>query len=94
MNCKPGDLAFVVRDEHSVNIGRVVRVVGPARYIGASSVFGPAWYCVTEGEPLLVMQFDDPSTTFWLDEADIFDQCLRPISGVPVNDEISHEVTA
>ncbi|MGN5479498.1 hypothetical protein ACTMU2_29150 [Cupriavidus basilensis] len=36
MRCKPGVLAFIVRDPFPENIGRVVRVVSPAEPILAA----------------------------------------------------------
>ncbi|AJG19051.1 hypothetical protein [Cupriavidus basilensis] len=90
MNCKPGDLAYIVRDPYPENLGRVVKVVGAPQWIDD----GPAWFCQATGGPLRVMNIDRPRETLRDTEFDCYDSDLRPISGVPVEDEVSDEVTA
>lgn len=89
MNCKPGDLAYIVRDPYPENVGRVVRVIGPNAHAG-----GPEWDCESCGAPLRVL---DPARpwAFAIDARfDCYDADLRPISGVPVEDEVCDEVMA
>lgn len=44
MNCKPGDLAFVLRARHVKNLGKIVKVIKIDAE--ASSFFGcPMWLC-------------------------------------------------
>ncbi|WP_316150456.1 hypothetical protein [Cupriavidus sp. BIC8F] len=90
MNCKIGDLAFIVRDEHPENIGRLVRVVGPARWVSDPA----AWHCEVEGAPLRMRQIGRPWESIFDITGDCCDADLRPISGVPVHDEQLDEVTA
>jgi len=91
MNCKPGDLAIVIGDDDDQNVGRIVRVVGPAKWVD-----GSAWWCSVEGAPLLVRQYDDYERTYLANNADIYDDRLRPITGLPLDEEtpVEHEVTA
>lgn len=90
MNCKPGDLAYIVRDPYPENVGRVVRVIGPAE----RPEDGPEWDCESCGAPLRVL---DPARP-WVLAVDVrfdcYDADLRPISGVPVHDEVCDEVMA
>ncbi|RWA55324.1 hypothetical protein AU476_07390 [Cupriavidus sp. UYMSc13B] len=90
MNCKTGDLAFIVGDIFPENIGRVVRVVGPARWVQDR----PAWHCEVEGMPLRMQELDRPWEVSLDRAGDCYDADLRPISGVPVHDEQLDEVTA
>lgn len=90
MNCKPGDLAYIVRDPYPENLGHIVRVLGPGRWI----TDGSAWLCETAGAPLRVMDADKPWVSGMDTEFDCYDSDLRPISGVPIEDEVCDEVTA
>lgn len=90
MNCKPGDLAIVVRDLFAENIGRVVEIIGPAKWVTDA----PAWDCVSRGQPLRVLWIDRAPETYLSQQGDAYDSDLMPISGVPVHDEVTDEVTA
>jgi hypothetical protein len=92
MNCKPGDLAIVVRDEFTENIGRVVEV----KSVGVHSTDLPAWKVVAHGTPLRILWIDRAPETYLDFEAEAYDADLMPISGVPLNDEVTDdlEVTA
>ena len=86
MNCKPGDLAYVVSvddAQFAENIGHVVAVL---RCAG----FDDYWEIEAQ-QPLL--GFVDGEYRYGIDGC-IRDQNLRPISGVPVHDDIRDEVTA
>ncbi|PVX84334.1 hypothetical protein [Paraburkholderia unamae] len=95
MNCKPGDLAYVVA---GVNEGRVVTVAalaaqgwlqdGPLRLAPCST---PRWH--VEGCDLRIVSL---SGGIWggLSTRVIRDEFLRPISGVPLADEVHDEVAA
>lgn len=87
MNCKPGDLAYVVE---GASIGAVVQVEKAAPPMKTGD---PAWICKSRS-PLRCAPRDK-----WLgdQEATVFrvrDSWLRPISGVPVHDEEHDEVKA
>jgi len=89
MNCKPGDLAFIAGDEDPENIGIIVRVVGAPKY----EPVGTHWYCVSENHLMLC---NDPEMgnweRHWDSSGDIADSNLRPISGVPVTDEVTEDL--
>lgn len=83
MNCKPGDLAYIVASEDPSQIGIVVEVLRmeyPQHEMWLIKV-RDGHACVLTGLPLQ-------------GTAMIKDSCLRPISGVPVTDDIADEVTA
>lgn len=73
MNCKPGDLAVVVRDSLGHHLGAIVVCI---RAVPATSVLGGmAW----ETEPSL----RDPDGMFFTPN----DKCLRPIRPGDITDE-------
>jgi hypothetical protein len=84
MNVKPGDLAYIVAgmESPSPNAGKVVEVKS---FFGFDSEFGPSWN-VKATSPLVMT--DDSL----LVELDVPDAWLRPISGVPVNDEVTDDI--
>ncbi|MBU9502847.1 hypothetical protein KTE68_22100 [Burkholderia multivorans] len=92
MNVKPGDMAIVVvpsdwpRKTLDGKIVEVVRFV-PPRGPGAEWDQRPAWWCT-----LSTPCFNDHGLMFL--EGKLLDSWLRPISGVPVTDEVEGEVTA
>lgn len=79
MNCKPGDLAYLSSD--CVAEGVIVEVSSAA----PMTEYGPAWHCKSR-TPI-------PCTTavskreMMATEICVADCFLRPISGVPVDDE-------
>jgi hypothetical protein len=89
MNCKPGDLAYVVRGwaEDLGLIVEVIRSCPPSEWEDAAE---PEWECKSRspvraargGRLVLSCEFD------------VKDSWLRPISGVPVTDDIEDEVPA
>jgi len=92
MNCKPGDLAYVVRSLTPSEIGLVVRVVEPARR-WTEIVGEPCWNIEFTGSRLVRDAYSDKDVLV-SGEACIKDSLLRPISGVPVHDEQLDEVMA
>jgi hypothetical protein len=81
MNCKPGDLAFIVKAAFPQNIGVVVEVES---LWGHHPIDGPCWN-IRSRTPLLGVRYG--SRVVYADtEAFIADFCLRPISGVPVGE--------
>jgi hypothetical protein len=90
MNCKPGDLAYVVRSRIPENIGMVIEIkrvcphngIGYWQYFVTKPTFGE--YTDTGAIHLF-----PAGTTF-----SIGDERVRPISGVPVHDEVTDEVAA
>ena len=90
-NVKPGDLAILVSDEEPENIGAIVQVVERSRPWPTDELF---WSCVTQGRPLLCANVNpitgEPDGTYERShEFEIRDSDLRPISGLPLEDEVS-----
>lgn len=86
MNCKPGDLAIIVGSFYLVtecNIGSIVRVICLAPHTKTSL----AWLCVAEHS--LTNQRGEK-----VQETTVGDCHLRPVSGIPITDDIKDEVTA
>lgn len=89
MNCKPGDLAYLLASFRDENVGRVVQVV---RRAGDHWLMGPMWVARACG-PLPTVDYGGrPSGDHATAECP--DAWLRPISGVPVHDEQRDEVPA
>ncbi|WP_175681161.1 hypothetical protein [Burkholderia cenocepacia] len=96
MNCKPGDLAVIVRDDIPENIGRIVTVVGPTELDGSE---GPGfwWDVVAEGQLPLAFNYHDSvpgRIEGYAMDVEHLDSDLLPISGAPMTDDMSDEVTA
>ncbi|PRH46374.1 hypothetical protein C6V05_20805 [Burkholderia multivorans] len=86
MNCKPGDMAVITR---GLARDRIVEVKAP---YGDYMHFGFCWY-VEAPAPIPAM---DARTGLSCQIANGWcpDAWLRPISGVPVSDDVTNEVTA
>ncbi|KVE43621.1 hypothetical protein [Burkholderia sp. BDU5] len=88
MNCKPGDLAYVAKSDMPEALGLPVTVTED----GMQSNFGWAWV-VRASSPITCWNYCTKrfvqSGEFLVPDVD-----LRPISGVPVTDGVSDEVTA
>ncbi|WP_205168904.1 hypothetical protein [Burkholderia sp. LMG 13014] len=91
MNCKPRDLAYVVRSDFDENLGAVVEVIGN----GFMDRGDWTWECESKR---VIRCYDcrnrssalvPPGTPFTVPDA-----WLRPISGVPMTEDVSDEVTA
>lgn len=92
MNVKAGDLAIVVVPAdwpRKTLDGRIVEVVRfvPPRGPGAEWDQRPTWWCVFQSA-----WFTDRG--YMVTECPLLDSWLRPISGVPVTDDVLDEVTA
>ncbi len=75
MNCKPGDLAYVVADEHAENVGRIVEVLGTARFV----FHAPAWYCAVWAAPIRIVDPLAPTRACYGYRADFADADLKPV---------------
>ena len=94
MNCKPGDLAYVVRDkEFPENVGRIVEVIQPAMLDGSEAP-GFWWDVRALGKPHPVSYHGEACFAMYAMDFEMPDSDLRPISGVPLHDEACDEVTA
>jgi hypothetical protein len=80
MNCKPGDLAYIVRSARPETIGVVVEVMAAIFHRAE-----PMWR-VRAVRPVKKMNGE-----FGF-EVNIEDSRLRPISGVPINDEVTDDI--
>lgn len=84
MNCKPGDLAYVVESGKKSHIGMVVKV----ERAGSMDRRYPTWVVSFGG--VVIGNSDE----VLVGQAECYDRSLRPISGVPVHEEQRDEVTA
>lgn len=80
MNCKPGDLAYL--SSECVDEGTIVEVLKSA---GMSLQGLPAWFC--RSRTPLDCTTERSKRNVFVTEFAVEDRYLRPISGVPVNDE-------
>jgi len=81
MNCKPGDLAYIVDSQFPENIGRVVKVVsGHGDFRGEGFCWNIVATTALKGEGEI------DGRIMYQRDGFIADSCLRPISGVPVDD--------
>lgn len=98
MNCKPGDLAYIVRARVTPELsGRIVEIlrlhVDAAEFIvGNRYAINPIGWLVRSTTPLPTR--DVKGQLSWVSQRVVADYILRPISGVPVHDEEHDEVTA
>ena len=77
LNCKPGDLAVLVRAHLSENLGLICRVIGP-------SSFGPGWWHVEFSKA--IRWISGPRCLSHVGECQ--DSNLRPIRDQPGEDEM------
>lgn len=91
LNCKPGDLAYLSSD--CVNEGVIVEV------ISAGPLFegDPTWHCKSRTPILCEIRSWDGGVlkgTRSVNEICVADKHLRPISGIPVHEEVTDEAMA
>lgn len=87
MNCKPGDLAIVIRAPGAPeNIGRVVKVID-----ALGEVRGYFCWNVASDSPVAVFNNGVKSMKA---QGGIPDAWLRPVSGLPITDDVEDEVPA
>jgi len=86
VNCKPADLAYIVRSNFPENIGKVIKIEGVCKSFGLGYW---AYYVTkpTRGEVLGEIRLYPAGTLFTVRDANV-----RPISGVPVDDETPIEI--
>lgn len=84
--CKPGDMAYIVGSDFPENIGRVVEVTSE----GFPCPEGYAW--VVRSSVPLKGWIDGPQSTGCGFEVWSLDDELRPISGVPIQDELTEDL--
>lgn len=85
MNCKPGDLAIVIKASVPQNIGKIVRVL-------CAKESGVSWFIDCDAEYVTragrVVRRDPMRDLF------APDAWLKPVSGLPITDDVTNEVTA
>lgn len=86
MNCKPGDLAVTVGMVEPANNGIIVEVLS----LVETDEQGGVWH-IRHRRPMLID--DGPDSGHWVDHGEIYDCNLRPISGVPLDEEPPTETT-
>jgi hypothetical protein len=84
LNCKIGDLAYVVCGDQAGAVVTVEKVAEPF------SDGSPAWEA-TSREPLETIKRKSRARSM-SDRFRVRDSWLRPINGVPVNDEVTEEI--
>jgi len=87
LNCKPGDMAIVVPP--SRNAGAIVQVFGPFAGDHFSGLF--AWHVKSIGGKMLGLHKDGRPEPSHRMEGDAW---LRPVSGLPVDEETRDQVMA
>lgn len=92
MNCKPGDLAIIMKAILSENIGRIVLVL---RSSDIHPKLGFRWF-VKPQNPMRIVSGADlvtiaPVST---DIGAMPDAWLKPVSGLPMDDEVTNEASA
>ncbi|MCA7962520.1 hypothetical protein LGM54_06080 [Burkholderia cenocepacia] len=96
MNCKPGILAYIVSCDFKCNVGAVVEVLGPAEPDDDQEI-GFWWRVRATGLcPLAYSAYGEKSDKLsgFDVEVDCHDDNLRPITGLPITDDVEDEVTA
>jgi len=86
MNCKPGDLAIMVSSGIPENIGRIFEILNFNQAVTDFS-----------GKPIWNVRAAHPARTAdgeMSSEGNASDADLRPITGLPITDDIKDEVTA
>jgi hypothetical protein len=85
MNCKPGDLAIIIRSRLAPeNIGRIVEVICPSGAPGK-----PSWI-VKSSRPLVVRWEDGWVARSY--ERRYLDICLRPVTGLPIGEDRINDI--
>ncbi|MGG5541935.1 hypothetical protein P4G95_09040 [Burkholderia vietnamiensis] len=95
MNCKPGDLAIIVASIFPEEIGVIVEVmrIGVPGVDFHPDANAPAWI-VKSDRPLPRYFHETKKFYSWSNEKPIADARLRPVSGLPITDDVEDEVTA
>lgn len=78
MNCRPGDLAYIVRSDFEENVGKPVEVLGHGFAVGE----GWIWYVKS---PSLLAGWKNHDELSYATHMKIFDHDLRPISAPRVS---------
>lgn len=91
MNCKPGDLAISICASLEENIGKIVTV--GARALDHPT-YGPMWsidaYSILSGTRFMGGEITSVRGALLLCP----DAWLRPITGLPITDDVTEEITA
>jgi len=87
MNCKPGDLAIIVRSEKDQLCGKVVKVI---KGWGDWKPYGYLW-TVEFAHPIATRR-PSQSDLIIQSNADFPDAWLRPVSGLPLTDDVSDDL--
>jgi hypothetical protein len=92
MNCKPGDLAIVTHARRTENIGKIVLVIGRAK---DDETAGPAWQIHAERiQNVVFSQTGLPAIRNPKLPLHQPDAWLKPVSGIPVGEDVRDEMVA
>ncbi len=80
-NCKPGDLAVVVKAHNACNIGTIVHVIG--LYTGQSDLCAPEGDVIWQAKASHPMTYDYSGALRRRRMGPVPDSQLRPIRGLP-----------
>lgn len=104
MNCKPGQMAIIVGSLHTPeNIGRIVDVVSVAYdYEAFPMIGGKTVLFAADGSEVVWRVRSDMPLKWRAGNGEVLEACeiatgdrfLRPVSGLPVEDDVRDEVTA
>jgi len=104
MNCKPGDLAIIVAALNTPeNIGRIVEVISPAFFFEAYQLIGGDYVTLDTSGQEAIWRVRSDKPLLWRGdngflarayEVPCGDRFLRPIGGVPVDEDVLDEVPA
>lgn len=86
LNCKPGDMAVVVRGMNRDSIVEVVKSIAPIEE------GNPCWHARSARKLVAIKRKTGDAVES--NEFRVRDSWLRPISGVPVDEETRDEVAA
>lgn len=89
--CKPGDLAIIIDAFERENIGRIVEIIRQARDGEFWNAVGAqVTWIIRSARPILCS--NKGGKTSLVMERPFADEFLRPISGVPVEDEVLEDL--
>ena len=87
MNCKPGDMAIIMKAPLSKDGAPIGMIVEVTNQWATDRRFGHCWWCIVPRKVETVGLGLMPA-------CHIADDWLRPVSGLPITDDVIDEVTA
>ena len=100
MNCKPGDLAIVIRGRHSGKLVDVLRAAPFHNFLLPDGIWnegepsGACWVVKILGTPVWVDIYGHPNGGRFASYGTAADAWLRPLRGQPSDEHIDEAITA